>query len=271
MSKGPQEFTIYAISDATSDLSVNIAMAAVKQFNRKNVKIKRKRHITTPEGVRNFILEVSDEHAAIVFTFVSADLRKLVIELAERAGVPAFDVMGPLMDCLAQSFHMAPSDQPGQKYRLTEDFFRRNRAIEYTVHHDDGLGLEDLDEADIILMGISRSSKTPLSVFLAFRGFKVANIPVVLDVPAPKELEQAQKEKIVGLIVSPELLSNRREARLNNLGRPLTEDYAQIEHINKEIDYAQKVFKTLGHIPVVSVTNKAIEEVAGEVLTILGK
>ncbi|OGQ67447.1 MAG: hypothetical protein A3F89_06815 [Deltaproteobacteria bacterium RIFCSPLOWO2_12_FULL_50_11] len=270
-SKGLEEFSIYAVSDATSDLSVNIAVAAVRQFNRENVKIIRKRHMTTPESIRNFILEVSEERGLIVYTFVSADLRRLMGELAERVGIPVFDVMGPMMDQLTQAFHMAPSDQPGQKYRLTEDFFRRNRAIEYTVHHDDGLGLETLEEADIILLGISRCSKTPLSVFLAFRGFKVANIPIVLDVPPPKLLMETDREKLVGLLVSPEILSNRREARLTNLGRPLTEDYAQIDHINKEIEYAKKVYEDLGNIPTINVTNKAIEEIAGEVLTILGK
>ena len=270
-SKGPEEFAIYAVSDATSDLAVNLSLAAVKQFNRENVKIERRRHVTTPDMIRQLVMEVGEMGGMIVFTFVSADLRRLMVELTERAGIPAFDVMGPVMDHLAKSFHMAPSDQPGQKYRLTEEFFRRNRAIEYTVHHDDGLELETLDEADIILLGISRSSKTPISVFLAFRGFKVANIPIVLDVSSPEELKKIGHERIVGLLVSPEMLSNRREARLTNLGRPLTEDYAQKEHIEKEIGYAQKVYQDLGNLPVVNVTNKAIEEVAGEVLTILGK
>jgi regulator of PEP synthase PpsR (kinase-PPPase family) len=185
--------------------------------------------------------------------------------------VVAVDIMGPVMDVFTAYLHSHPSDEPGMKYRLTNEYFRRQEAIEFTVKHDDGMGLDTLGQADIALLGISRTSKTPLSVYLAMRGHKVANIPLVREVPLPAELEQVDRNKMVGLSITAEKLVQLRETRLIKLGRPLSEEYANLDRVNEELAYARKVFESLGNLPVIDVTGKAIEEIATEVLLTLGK
>ncbi len=179
--------------------------------------------------------------------------------------------MGPLMEGFTKYFHAAPSDQPGLQYRLTADYLRRNEAVEFTVKHDDSLGLDTLGQADIILLGISRTSKTPLSIFLAFRGFKVANIAIVKDVALPDEVRLVDPKKLVGLTIKADKLVELRSSRLAKMGRSLSRRYANLEFIREELFYAQRTFAELGNTPVIDVTSKAIEEVATEVLTVLGK
>ena len=154
---------------------------------------------------------------------------------------------------------------------MTKDYFKRQEAIEFTVKHDDGLGLDTIGMADIVLLGISRTSKTPLSIYLAYRGYKVANIPIIRDVPMPKELLQVERTKMVGLTVSSSKLAQLRESRLIKLGRPLSEEYANINRINEELEHSRTYFDQLGGIPMIDVTDKAIEEIASEVLLVLGK
>jgi regulator of PEP synthase PpsR (kinase-PPPase family) len=264
------KLTIYAVSDATGELAISVATAALRQFRQENVAILRRGKIRSLDRVVKLVQEAKDSGALIVFTLVSHDLREGLLRLAAEAGVPAVDVMGPLMSSFETYLHSAPSDQPGLKYRITGDYFRRNDAIEFAVKHDDGQGLETIDQADIVLLGISRTSKTPLSIYLAYRGFKTANIPIVREVPPPRILKSLDRRKIVGLTVAPEKLSELRGTRLAKLGLPRSENYANVEFIRDELAYAHQAFGELGGIPVIDVTLKAIEEVATEVLTVLG-
>jgi regulator of PEP synthase PpsR (kinase-PPPase family) len=202
---------------------------------------------------------------------VGLELRKQFLEECAKQRVVAVDLMGPVMDVFTSYLHEAPSSEPGLKYKHTSEYFRRQEAIEFTVKHDDGMGLDTMIQADIVLLGISRTSKTPLCVYLAFRGYKVANIPLVRNVPIPKELEQVDPSKLVGLTINTEKLVQLRETRLVKLGRPLSEEYASLERVAEEINYARKVYEQLGNIPVIDVTGKAIEEIATEVLLTLGK
>lgn len=270
MEKRPN-LTLFAVSDATGELAISVATAALRQFRQEGVSVLRRARIRTPERVAKVIREVREANGLIVFTLVSGELRELLVQTALEAGVPAVDVMGPVMERLAQYFQKTPSDEPGLKYQTTTDYFRRNEAIEFAVKHDDGLGMESLDQSEIILLGISRTSKTPLSIYLAYRGFKTANIPIIRDVPPPGALRAADLKKLVGLTITPEKLVDLRGTRLAKLGLRRSEEYANIDAIRQELLYADRIFKELGSCPVIDVTSKAIEEVASEVLTVLGK
>jgi len=264
-------YYIYAVSDATGEMAMNVAFAAMRQFKVENVNIVRKAKVKDVGRIRQVITEAKKNHGIILHTLVSHDLRKIFHEEAEKESVVAIDIMGPVMDVLSAHFHTTPSDEPGLKYRLTKDYFKRQEAIEFTVKHDDGLGLDTLGQADIILLGISRTSKTPLSIYLAYRGYKVTNVPIIRDVPFPKELLQMDRSKMVGLTISSAKLAQLRESRLVKLGRPLSEEYANISRINEELEYSRTFYDQLGGIPLIDVTDKAIEEIASEVLLVLGK
>ncbi|MGH7831392.1 MAG: pyruvate, water dikinase regulatory protein, partial [Candidatus Binatia bacterium] len=232
-------YHIFAVSDATGEMAMNIAFAALRQFKVENVNIVRRNRVTDRQKMAAVIAEAKKKHAVILFTFVGHMLRDEFIEECNQQRVVAIDIMGPVMDVLTNYLHSNPSDEPGLKYRQTSEYFRRQEAIEFTVKHDDGMGLDSLNQADIVLLGISRSSKTPLSVYLAFRGHKVANIPLVHSVPLPAELDGVDRSKIVGLTISPEKLAQLRETRLIKLGRPLSEEYASVDRINEELAYAR--------------------------------
>lgn len=264
------KLTIYAVSDATGELAISVATAALRQFRQENVSVLRRGKIRSLDRLSKVVVEAKETGGVIVFTLVSPELRDGLVKLAHEAQVPAVDVMGPVMETLASYFNASPSDQPGLKYLITGDYFRRNDAIEFAVKHDDGQGLETIEQSDIVLLGISRTSKTPLSIYLAYRGYKTANIPLIRGVAPPRILKSLDRRKLVGLTVSPEKLSELRGTRLAKLGLPRTENYANIDFIRDELAFAHQLFGELGGVPVIDVTLKAIEEVATEVLTVLG-
>lgn len=263
--------TVYAVSDATGDLTVNIAVAAVRQFKELESDIRRRALVNTAEKIEAVVKEAKAEGAIVLYTLVSAEMRKVLMETAEEHSVKAVDVMGPVLDSLASHAAISPSDQPGMQYRVTGDYVRRTEVMAFTVKHDDGLGLDSLDDADIIILGISRTSKTPLSIYLGYRGFKVANIPIVKNVDVPRQIYAADQRKVVGLTMDSEKLTSLRKSRLQKLGRPLSEEYASLEYIQEELAYQRRVYAGLGNIPVINMTSKAIEEAATEILTVLGQ
>jgi len=264
-------YYIYAVSDATGEMAMSIAFAALRQFKIDNVSIQRRSKVTDKGRIRQVILEAKKNHGIIIYTLVSTELRHIFHEEAENEGVVAIDTMGPVMNVLTTYFHATPSAEPGLKYRHTKEYFKRQEAVEFTVKHDDGLGAEGLAQADIVILGISRTSKTPLSIYLAYRGYKVANIPIIREVPIPEQVKLVDRSKMVGLLISADKLVQYRESRLMKLGRPLSEEYANRERVNEELSYARNIFQQLGSIPVIDVTDKAIEEIASEILLVLGK
>ncbi len=266
-----RRMTLFAVSDATGDLTVNVAIAAARQFNKLDPDIRRRALVTSREKVEAVVQEAKNEHGLIVHTLVAAELRQHLMEEAKAQGVPAVDVMGPVLDHIGSMVHLQPSDQPGMQYKMTGDYLKRTEVMTFTVKHDDGQGLDSINEADIIILGISRTSKTPLSIYLAYRGYRVAHVPIVKGVDIPRTLLNVDCSKIVGLIIDPEKIVTLRLSRLQKLGRPLNEDYANLEYIKEELAYQRRIFVDLGNIPVINVTSKAIEEAATEILTVLGK
>jgi regulator of PEP synthase PpsR (kinase-PPPase family) len=157
---------------------------------------------------------------------------------------------------------------PGLLHTITEDYFRRIEAVEFAVKNDDGAEPRNLPKADIVLVGISRTSKTPLSTYLAQRGLKVANVPLVLGIDPPEELAQVDERKVFGLIINPDSLMRIRQARLKHLGMPTDSSYGARAHIDSEIGFAREIFRKHSNWPVIDVTNRAIEETAADILRI---
>lgn len=254
-----------AVSDATGELAHNLAVASARQFQGVDAKIIRRGRVTH-KNIPNVIEEARLKHAVILFTMVSHDFRRELLSEAKKAGVIAMDVMGPVLDMLSNYFHTLPSDEPGLQYKISRDYYKRTEAVEFSVRHDDGLEIETIDQADIVLLGISRTSKTPLSIYLAYHGYRCANIPLMIGIEVPEKLKEVDKKKLVGLLILPQELSAMRSTRLKKMGRPDSEPYAQKDHIEKEIGHAREVFEKLGVKIVVDVTGKATEEVASEIL-----
>jgi regulator of PEP synthase PpsR (kinase-PPPase family) len=171
---------------------------------------------------------------------------------------------------LSQYLGARPRGVPGLLHTITDDYFRRIEAVEFTVKNDDGREPRALPRADIVLVGISRTSKTPLSTFLAQKGYRVSNVPLVLDIPPPEELALVDEERVFGLTIRIEELLRIRQTRLRHLGMPETTSYAQREHIAAELAYAQNIFRQHPTWPVIDITGKAIEETAADILRIFG-
>ena len=172
------------------------------------------------------------------------------------------------MNAFMEKFNKEPNHQPKLLRQLDEEYFRRVEAIEFAVKYDDGRDPRGLSRADIVLIGVSRTSKTPLSMYLAHQSFKVANVPLVPEVPPPDELYTIPRNKCVGLIITPDKLNEIRKERLKSLGLKSEANYASFERILEELEYAEKIMKRVG-CPVINVSNKAIEETASLIVDVL--
>lgn len=263
-------YLIYIISDGTGETAAVMIRAALVQYADKDVSIIRHKNIRSEGQVQPIIDEVFENRGLIVYTVVSPSLRKKIQELSLAKGIPALDLLGPVLNSLDTFFGVTSSNgQAGLLRAVDEQYFKRIEAIEYTVKHDDGKTLSELDKADIILVGISRTSKTPLSIFLSHKGWKVANVPLVLNQPIPEEVFKVDQRKIVGLIIDMDSLQRIRKNRLEKFGQDPGGEYASLGHIAKEVEYATELFKKNKRWPIFNVTERALEETASEITRIV--
>jgi regulator of PEP synthase PpsR (kinase-PPPase family) len=218
--------------------------------------------------MRSIIARARQVHALVVFTVVSTAHRELLRRLCDEENVDAVDLIGALMTKLSSFLGAQPKGVSGLLHALGDEYFRRVEAVEFTVRNDDGREPRNLPKADLVLVGISRTSKTPLSTFLAQKGLKVANVPLVLGIEPPVELFQIDQEKIFGLTIKPDALLQIRQARLRHLGMPSDTSYGQRDHIAHEIAFAQSLFREHAAWPVIDITGKAVEETAADILRI---
>jgi regulator of PEP synthase PpsR (kinase-PPPase family) len=239
------------------------------QFNSSNISIRRIPYVTDKEYVAEVIEEAKTvENCAIVCTIILPDVREYIIKLAKESNIPIVDLMGPIMETLSAITGFKPKLEPGLVHRIDEDYFSRMEAIEFAVKYDGGKDSRGLSRADVVLIGVSRTSKTPLAMYLAHRRLKVANLPLVPEVTPPGELFQLAPNKIVGLTISPEKLLEIRQERLKALGLSADANYASKERILKEIDYAENIMDKIG-CHKIDVSNKAVEEIATRILKII--
>lgn len=265
-----KEATIFILSDGTGETASTMIRAAIVQYANRDIHIVRCKNIRTPEQLEPVIEDVFSRKGMIVFTMVSPQMRRKVIELASEKAIPVVDLMGPLLNAMDTYLGENPlSHEAGLLRAVDERYFKRIEAIEFTVKHDDGKTLAHLDQADIILVGISRTSKTPLSIFLSHKGWKVANVPLVLHQPPPPELFKVDQRRIVGLTIDPESLTRIRKKRLEKFGQDPGGEYANIGHIQKEIEYANELYRQNRKWPIFDVTDRALEETAAEIVRIV--
>lgn len=261
--------SIYIISDGTGETASMMVRAALVQFHNEDINIIRYKNLRTEDQVESVADEAFRTKGFIVYTIVSPSMRAKIQEAAALKGVIAVDLLGPLLVGLGTYFGHSESSEAGILRVVDDSYFKRIEAMEYTVKHDDGKEVRDLDQADIILVGISRTSKTPLSIFLSHKGWKVANVPVVLNSPLPKQLFEVDQRKVVGLIIDNEKLSRIRKNRLAKFGQDPGGDYASTKQIQEEIEFSLNLFKQNKKWPVFDVTERALEETATEIARVV--
>jgi [pyruvate, water dikinase]-phosphate phosphotransferase / [pyruvate, water dikinase] kinase len=235
-----QKLTIFILSDGTGETADQMMKAALVQYQRGGLKIVRYKNIRTESQVAAIFEEAYQVKAIVVFTVVSNTLRSYIEGLAAQSGIPTVDLLGPLLGLLGNYLEKDPHSQPGLFHQVNEYYFKRIEAIEFTVKHDDGKYADNLRDADIVLVGLSRTSKTPLSIYLSYKGWKVANVPVVKDIPPPDALFEIDQRKIVGLTIEAETLIRIRRERLIKMGQDPTGPYANLDYVQQEIDYCKE-------------------------------
>jgi regulator of PEP synthase PpsR (kinase-PPPase family) len=261
---------IYAISDATGKTSEGVVLAALTQFIDPDVEIIRYGGVRSASRIREIVAEAEASGGFIVHTLVAEELRLAMLTEGRAANVATIDLMGPMLARLSELLAAQPRYIPGEFKPFDSAYLLRIDAINFTVRHDDGQNIDDLDEAEIVLVGVSRTSKTPLSIYLAYRGWRVANVPIMLDVDPPARLFNLPRRKVVGLVVKPERLTELRQARADHMGIPAL-GYADLEHIRKELAYFYEILEQRRDWPLVDVSVKPIEESAAEIVSLLGK
>jgi len=259
-----KDYHVFIVSDGTGETAYRLLKAAMVQFQ-EDILITRYSNVRDQAQIAAVTQAASQKSTLVVYTFVSVKLRGQMERAAREAGLEYLDMLGPLMERMAAFFHTPPSAKPGLLHQVDEEYFARIDAIEFAIRHDDGRALKDIAAGDIILLGISRTSKTPLSIYLAQEGWRVANCPLLNGVKPHKEIFAADQKKIAGLTIEPHRLAEIRRVRLRQLGVKES-SYADILRIQEELDFSHQIYSEHPIWPVIDVTGKSLEEVSQEVL-----
>lgn len=262
--------TVYVISDSVGETAELVVKAGLSQFNNGEFKISRIPYVEDKKTIDDCLEIAKENRAMIAFTLVDPELRNYLNDGAKNMGIEAIDIMGPTIEKMEKYFKQKPRLEPGLVHKLDEDYFKRVEAIEFAVKYDDGRDPRGIARADIVLVGVSRTSKTPLSQYLANKRIKVANVPIVPEVDPPEELFEVARDKCIGLRISPEKLNEIRKERLKALGLGNQAAYATIERIKQELEYFDQIVEKIG-CEVIDVSNKAVEETANIILQMLKK
>jgi [pyruvate, water dikinase]-phosphate phosphotransferase / [pyruvate, water dikinase] kinase len=258
---------IFVLSDGSGQTGKRVLEAALLQFDRAAMVI-RIPHVANVAEVQEVVAEAARRRGMIVYMLVAHDLRQALHITAAAHGVLAVDLLGGLLSKLQDFFHRRPWGQPGLLHQEDEGSVERVDAMGFTVRHDDGQAIEELSRADIVLVGASRTSKTLVSFYLACRGWKVANVPLILGVEPAETLCRLDPHAVVGLTIDPERLTVIRRARLKHLRLEEGSAYADIDRIRKELHYCLNLYRAYGW-PVIDVTGKDVEETANEVINLV--
>jgi regulator of PEP synthase PpsR (kinase-PPPase family) len=257
---------VFVVSDGSGRTAEQILLAAMTQFPSSQVEVIMKTGVRNQQMVSRTVGEASEEKAFIVHTLVSKQLREYMLRVCRVRNVDAIDLMGPLLSRLANHFSDTPKGEPGLFFNLNAEYFKRIDASQFAFTHDDGQRDHEYDRAELIIVGVSRTFKTPLSIYLAFKGWFVANYPIVLGLHPPESLIRQPHGKVFGLMNEPYNLSGLRSAREQYLGG-LSGTYSSFENVKKELNYSYSIFCRFDW-PIIQVTNKPIEEIASEILAI---
>jgi hypothetical protein len=249
---------IFIVSDGTGDTADRVTRAALRQFSGQRVAVHVFSNVTDPQQLERILKQAALTNAFVVTSLVTADQRALANELAKAYRLIQIDVIGNVITALSGWLGEAPESKPGLLHRADAEYFRRIEAVEFTVKVDDGKEPRMLEKADIVLVGVSRTSKTPLSVFLAYKGYKVANVPIVLN---------RDPRKVFALTIDPSALQEIRKTRLQTMRMRDDTNYGQMDYILAELEWAEDLFRRNRQWTLINVTNKALEETAALILS----
>ncbi len=259
---------VYLISDSTGETLDRIFMALKAQFNNFNYDLNQFSFARTENQISTILNNAKKQESPIIlYTVVNSKLAKFLAEEANRKKIPCFGVLGDLILNFSKILNEKATHQPSAQHVLDEDYYKRIEAIQFTMNHDDGNNTENILESDIVLVGVSRTSKTPTSIYLANKGLKTSNIPLVNDMNIPQEVIQSKKLCVIGLATEAERLFDIRRNRLSSLKENEASDYTNLEKIKLEIEQSKKIFKK-NRWPIIDVTRKSVEETVASIIKI---
>jgi [pyruvate, water dikinase]-phosphate phosphotransferase / [pyruvate, water dikinase] kinase len=262
-----QRLHLHLLSDSTGETLETIAKAAVAQFEG----VETIKHfwpmIRSANNLERILSEIAQNPGLVLFTLVNPETRRTLEQRCHALGLPALAPLDQVTHCLSSMLGQAAVARPGRQHALDAAYFARVEAIQFTIAHDDGIGFENWEEADIVLAGVSRTSKTPTSIYLANRGYKVANIPLVPESPPPPNLFRLKHPLVVGLTTNLDRLIQVRRNRLLSLNQAPETDYVDQEAVTRELAFARRLFADHGW-PMIDVTRRSIEETAAAIINL---
>ena len=262
-------YQIFLISDSTGETLDRIFLSLKAQFKNINYKVNSYSFTRTENQISKILdLAEKEKNSVILYTIVDNNLAKTLANTCSKKRIPCFGVLGSLILSFSKLFNQRASHEPSGQHVLNEEYYNRIEAIQYTMNHDDGNLLVDVEKSDIILLGVSRTSKTPTSIYLANKGYKTANIPLINQNSIPKNLKKKPQDFcIVGLTTEAERLADIRKNRINSLKDSKNQDYTNLEKIKKEVEDAKNTFRKYKW-PTIDVTRKSVEETAASIIKI---
>ena len=263
------KYNVYLVSDSTGETLDRIFLSLKSQFANFEYKKKEFAFVRTEQQIDKIINECNKyNNSLILYTIVETKLAKYISSMSEKNNVPCFGILGNLILSFSKLLNQRAIHKPSAQHVLDDDYYKRIEAIQFTMAHDDGKKVDDINNADVILLGVSRTSKTPTSIYLANRGYKTINIPLVLDQTIPKDLISNTKACIIGLIADPERLADIRRNRVAIMQEQNLKDYTDLNFIKKEVQDSRNLFKK-NNWPVIDVTRRSVEETAASILKII--
>lgn len=250
---------IYTLSDSVGSNPVNVAKSALAQFTDYDCPIRNFSFIKSDKQLIDIVDLAAEKNAIIIFNFASIERSKRLEAYCQELEVDCFNLLTPLAELISEKTGLVPNQTPGANHQLDKEYFNRIKAMEFAVQYDDGQDPNGFLEADIVLLGISRTSKTPLSIFLANEGYKVANLPIMPESQIPSQIYEVDPSLIIGLTNDKDVLLNIRRERMRSYGLDSNSLYSTEERIEKELDYANNLYEELGCFTI-NVANKSIEE-----------
>ena len=259
-------FTIYTLSDSSGETAELVAKSALSQFGLDKAALCRLPKIRSIDQIKKLFLSLIKSPGIIVYTLVLPEAREALIEQAKKYSIPVHDVLGGLVGKFEDIFHSAALHEPGLRLKIDQTYFNRMEAIHYAIKYDDGQNINEIDSAELVLMGISGTGKTPTCMYLAQHyGVKAINIPIVLGVDFPQKLSQINPQKIIGLLCEPLILQSFRTARVDSTQMTYSLDYSNLDKIALEVEYSKRIFREL-KCEVVDMTNRPVEDLAVEII-----
>ena len=264
-----EKYNVYLVSDSTGETLDRIFLSLKSQFSNFDYDKKEFAFVRTEQQIDKIIKECNEvENSLILYTIVETKLAKYISSQSEKNKVPCFGILGNLILSFSKLLNQKAIHKPSAQHVLDDDYYKRIEAIQFTMSHDDGKKVDDINNADVILLGVSRTSKTPTSIYLANRGYKTINIPLVLDQKIPEDLMFNKKVCIIGLVADPERLADIRRNRVAIMRDLKIKEYTDLDYIKKEVSDSRSIFKKYNW-PVIDVTRRSVEETAASILKII--